>query len=395
MKVVFRCALSIYYHNLRMAFSNEIGEIEIPVSNYIWYDNITNIFDYFEQWKINIGDYLQIYIEERTDSFSRVHSLGKDVAQKLLEFTLQGKMIRGGLVCLGFGLFKEYVSEEATLAAAAIELFQSALLIHDDIMDCDRTRRGYASVYHQYEKIVEQLNANDAEHIGESLGICAGDIAFFLAFELLSELKCEPALHSRILALCARELSYVGIAQMADVLQAVDQKVPAEQDILKLYLHKTGRYSFSLPMVLGGMLAVGDDKTIRQLETLGENLGILFQIKDDELGLFGIEAEVGKPIGSDIKEAKKTLFYHYLMAELGQQEKTKLESIFGNSSITPSMVQYVKELMTGHGIKSKVDEKLSFYADKISRIIDSLEDVSDTYRGLLRNLLEFNLTRKK
>lgn len=353
------------------------------------------MFDYFEQWKINIGNNLRICIEERTDSFSRVHALGKDVAGKLLEFSLQGKMIRGGLVCLGFGLFKEYVSEEAILAAAAIELFQSALLIHDDIMDSDRTRRGYASVFHQYEKIAEQMNANDAGHVGESLGICAGDVAFFLAFELLSQLKCEPALHSRILALCARELSYVGIAQMADVLQGIDEKEPSEQDILKLYLYKTGRYTFSLPLVLGGMLASGDEKTIRQLETLGENLGILFQIKDDELGLFGNEIEVGKPIGSDIKEAKKTLFYHYLMAEVGRDEKAKLDSIFGNSSITPSMVQYVKELMISHGIGKKVDEKLSFYADKISRTIESLEDVNDAFRGMLRDLLEFNLSRKK
>ena len=62
-------------------------------------------------------------------------------------------------------------------AGAAVELFQSALLVHDDIMDRDQVRRGFGSVFYQYAQMADRAGIADAYHLGESLGICAGDIA--------------------------------------------------------------------------------------------------------------------------------------------------------------------------------------------------------------------------
>ena len=73
-------------------------------------------------------------------------------------------------------------------AETAVELFQSALQMHDDIMDRDQLRRGFGSVFYQYAQLADRAGIADSYHLGESLGISAGDIANFLAFEVLSRL---------------------------------------------------------------------------------------------------------------------------------------------------------------------------------------------------------------
>ena len=80
--------------------------------------------------------------------------------------------------------------------------------------------------------------------------------------------------------------------------------------------YKTGRYSFSLPLLAGAMLADAPAELRGKLETFGESIGLLFQIRDDELGLFGDERELGKPVGSDVREGKKT--HHLLIAHGGR-----------------------------------------------------------------------------
>ena len=98
-----------------------------------------------------------------------------------------------------------------------MELFQSGLLVHDDIMDRDATRRGQPTIHRQYAGEAEQRGARDPEHLGQSLGICAGDAAFFLGFEVLAAPPVPEQARAGLLRLCARELSWVAVAQMQDV----------------------------------------------------------------------------------------------------------------------------------------------------------------------------------
>ena len=135
-----------------------------------------------EEWKASIKTVMQRAAEPLYEDFSRVHPLGPDVLHRIVDFSVQGKMVRGGLVCLAEGLVSGRVSSRTHVAGAAVEMFQSALLIHDDIMDRDLYRRGESSVYHRYAEESRVAGIGDAEHLGEGMGICAGDIAFFLGF---------------------------------------------------------------------------------------------------------------------------------------------------------------------------------------------------------------------
>ena len=367
-----------------------LEQIEVPMSN---------IPKEFPEWKQKIASELSRQLEQNSD-YDAIHFLGNDGLARLAEYTIAGKMIRGGLVCLG-ALFGESIPESAYLAGAAIELFQSALLVHDDIMDRDPVRRGLTSVHTQYSSMAEFDKVVAAGHIGQSLAICLGDIAFFIAFEIIAKLELPDATRTRILALSARELQYVGVAQMADVyrgalLPGSPQFVSTDgtAEALRVYLYKTGRYTFSLPMMIGALISNQAEEIVITLEKLGEQIGVLFQIKDDEIGLFGDPQEVGKPIGSDIREGKKTIFYSELTKRVEADELHRFDSLMGNDGAPESDLAWATRLIERSGTRAAVDEISNEYATAASRTIDTL-DQSPRAREILAELLEFNIRRTR
>ncbi len=369
--------------------------------------------DFFAQQKQIISHYLNDFFNSKNGDLDRVHSMGGESGIRIRDFAEKGKMLRGGLVALAYflasgghpetgtpgdstanGSPKEYPIPPRAVSAVGgvMELFQSAFLIHDDIMDRDEKRRGSQSVYSQYVSIAENHKFRDAYHTGEALGICVGDISFFLAYEILAEVA-EATQNPRLTALCSRELSYVGVAQMLDVYWGQEETSVSEKEVFDLYRYKTGRYTFSLPLMCGGLLGKAEEKQIEDLEKIGELLGIVFQLKDDELGLFGDENQLGKPIGSDISEGKKTLFYVALMERAGPEERKKLEQLFGKYDISEDQVNYVREIVERHGIREWVMDICRRYADEAREVINGMENVSEKYRGILAELLEYSLKR--
>ncbi|MFZ5845698.1 MAG: polyprenyl synthetase family protein [Patescibacteria group bacterium] len=214
-----------------------------------------------------IDRFLATFLQQKKKSLSKVNQWGSDAIDKLIPFVTAGKCVRGSLVLFSYLMFKNKLKSEVIQAAAGIELLHSGLLIHDDIMDRDTKRRGSEAVHYQYQKLA-------TPHFGESMGITIGDLSFFLGFELL---------HDQVFPLVSRELATVATAQMQDVAQTALPKKLSPNDILSLYRYKTARYSFSLPLTIGAMLAGQPQQVISDLEKLGESLGILYQIRDDQL----------------------------------------------------------------------------------------------------------------
>ncbi|MBI2405117.1 polyprenyl synthetase family protein [Candidatus Gottesmanbacteria bacterium] len=256
--------------------------------------------DLFATYRRTIEQALEKFLRKKQRELAYVNLWGSDVCTRMRSFALSGKMIRGCLTILGYEMFGKKTSHEIIKAASAMEILQSSLLIHDDIMDRDTLRRGMDTIFTQYEKLGKQQNVPDSRHFGESMGICAGDIGFFFAFELLSD---TPA----ILSLVVKELTKVGVAQMQDVSIGHERTEPSETALLNLYRYKTARYTFSLPLMVGATLAGQPKKIIKTLETVGEDLGIIFQLVDDTLDVEG-----------DLREGKKTLLQFY-----GEKRTTK------------------------------------------------------------------------
>lgn len=348
-----------------------------------------SFFEYAKTLHVPFTNHLVTFLGQKKQSSAPFFY--NDVIDKLIDFVPHGKLLRGIAVILAYEMNGKKVDTNILNVAAAMELAHSSLLIHDDIMDNDYVRRGKKTIFSQYVDSVQEKTHNPIFY-GQSMGMAVGDIGFFLAFELLN--KASHTSHQNLMEIFTQELQLVGPAQMYDFHYGQTNDEPTPAEIMNVYRFKTGRYTFSLPLKLGAMLADSDQDQIKQLELFGENLGIAFQIHDDYLGVFGLEEETGKPVGSDIRENKKTLLRTMLLAAVNDVEKKKLMTLYGNSSCSKEDMVYVLELHKQYRIVDQLKAEEQQYIQITKKIVEKL-NIKQQYKDLLKDLITYTVERKK
>ncbi len=290
--------------------------------------------------KYEVDRCLKEYLIRKRGELSRVNRWGEDVINRLLPFVIAGKTIRGSLAVYAYRLFRKKNTDTLLYTASALELFQAGFLIHDDIMDRDSLRRGKPSIHEQYRKLHEDGKPAAAYHFGISMGINAADLCFFLGYELLWQVYRTHDLRGII----GKEMQAVVIAQMQDVASNKAVNELSKEAVMSLYRYKTARYTFSVPLTVGATLARAPEAVVSQLDRLGESMGLLFQIRDDELSVSGQPALTGKPIGSDERNAKHTLSSLLSSEEMNELKSSLLEHGEGEIKKLPIDASRQKEL---------------------------------------------------
>ena len=348
---------------------------------------------YFDRARKALRDDLGTFIAAKRGDVAALRPWGGDVLGRLASFTRKGKMIRGSLVALGCEMAGARPGAAAVRAGTAFELIQSGLLIHDDIMDKDPRRRGGPSMHEQYARAAACPGGDAAAHFGTSMAICAGEIAIFLAFEAMAGLPGPPRRSAAAQKLFAAEFGLVGLGQMLDVEAGTDREALPEARILRIYRYKTARYSFYLPLAAGWILGGGRARVLPALQRLGVDLGLVFQVKDDELGLFGQAGTTGKPVGSDIRQGKRTLYAAGLFDRASGSERDRLEAVFGCGAATDGDIAFVRELAERLGVRESVRRVMARLGRRAEREILAFP-VRDDHRDLLRGLLAYILDRR-
>jgi geranylgeranyl diphosphate synthase type I len=352
------------------------------------------------KYRTSISNYLQKSLDQEKQALKKI-SLDDDVFETLKNFVVLGKMTRANLFILAYEIFepqkREKIFEEILLPlASALELIQAGLLIHDDIIDQDQQRRGQDSIWQYYSK----QNQTPNQHYGKSQAICLGNICFFLANQLVlestnnsdSQIKLNREQFLGIQNLINREISQVILAEMLDSQLAMQETLPSLEQILEMNLYKTARYSFSLPLILAAKLA-NKFKDSNQLSEIGEKIGLIFQIRDDYLGIFGNNQKTGKPILSDVKEGKKTIFYYYLVKDktLRKQERELLNNCFAKQNIKENQYSAIQKLFENHSLK-QVNQLLDQLNLEAQTLINQLKNKN--LQELLLEILDFARSRQ-
>jgi len=195
--------------------------------------------------------------------------------------------------------------------------------------------------------------------------------------------------------LCSQELSYVAGSQMLDIYWGSGKKIIEKDAILNLYRYKTGRYTFALPLQLGALVTGKSKKILVKLEKLGELLGIIFQIKDDDIGIFGAEPITGKPVGSDLKEGKKTLFLTLLYEKADRHIRDKLDSMVGVPDINEKDIKFIRDKIISLGVREQILNMIKKQSEQVKSLIDSLPSINNRAKNILYDLVEYNLKRNK
>lgn len=344
------------------------------------------------RYKENISDFLDEFLEDWEKQGRRDH-WRKDIRQRLQEMVKRGKMVRGSLIIITHNLYNGSETENAVKTGAAIELLHTGILMHDDIIDKDNHRRGIYTFQKQYTELGKEKNISEEKHFGMSMGLAGGDVSFFLGQNVLSRLDTSIEKKEAVQELVFSEFSNVGLAEQVDIFAGYSGEEMDEDEILELYRNKTARYTFSLPMKAGAILADTQKQEREKLYRIGEKMGIIFQLKDDELGLFGDREKTGEDVGSDLDEDKKTLHRLKLLERLPEKEEKEVREMLG-TEMTEKQRKKITSLMERENVKEDVRSQMQGLADETFEMIEKLR-LEEESRDFLRKVTIYCLEREK
>ncbi len=305
---------------------------------------------------------------------------------KLLEVSIKasegGKRLRGTLVKLGYEL-AQGTQGDIFAPAAAYEIFQTAILAHDDIIDRSPIRRGIPTIY-------EFLGA---DHYAISQTICLGDIGFFLAFQIISSSNFSPEQKTMAVQAFSKTMIDTAFGEMLDI-ELSNSSERDEKDVISIAKYKTAWYTFVGPLQLGVSLGGADVHLLQKIKAFGENLGIAFQIQDDILGIFGEEKSMGKSITSDISEGKNTLLITHALKHAGKKQKDILESLYGKETISSTEVEEIKKIFINDGSLDYSRQKAIEYVTRAKKIIPDITG-DESQQMVLKQLADYLIEREK
>jgi len=329
-------------------------------------DILNIIKDYNE--KIDIR--LRRFLKERVLKVVSISTSSREMMEHIMEFNLRGgKRIRPILVVFGYKAFGGRNENAIIDAAIAVELMQSFLLVHDDIIDQDELRRGYLTMHKIYENKCRRCYKGDAVKYGENMALIAGDILSILGSEAILCSDFPTKCKIRAIEVFNKAVINTCFGQALDITTSLEKHV-TEKDIHRLYELKTAIYTFGAPLQIGALLAGAKERELEVLSRYAILLGKAFQLQDDLLGLFGTKKKIGKPVGSDIREGKKTLLIVKTMELADDKERAFIHGCLGKKELPDKDLSRLKHIVKHTGALQYTKDLAEQQKEQSKRLIE-------------------------
>lgn len=258
----------------------------------------------------------------------------------------------------------------------ALELIHSFTLVHDDIMDKSKMRRNIASTHIKY---------------GEPTAIMAGDLLFTKAFESMHNIPTDCDVFKNVefgLIDCVKEICE---GQQMD-LDFEKRKIVTENEYIEMIRKKTAVF-FQFAAEAGAIIGRGKREEINALNEYGLNLGIGFQIWDDYLDISSNIKTLGKDIGNDIRNGKKTLIAVHSLNNAVGKDKEIIEKIFGNPKASDKEIKEIYDLFNKLGSIEYVRKKAINHCEKAKNALKVLKETNA--KNILMELANYTISREK
>ncbi len=261
-------------------------------------------------------------------------------------------------------------------AALSVELFHNFTLIHDDIMDSANSRRGKETIHNKW---------------GINSAILSGDVMLIMAYQLLE--NYDNTTYIQLNKLLNKTAKEVCEGQQMDIDFESKLNVSFEQYIKMVSCKTAVLLGCSLKM--GAIVAGASIEDQENIYQFGINLGLAFQLQDDYLDTFGNENLVGKKIGGDIIENKKTVLYHMAMINSSKNQKTYITELYNSNDISnkikiSKLTLLFKETKADISSKKLINQYTKKAIDSINRLsID--QNFKNKFIVFANNLMERDL----
>ncbi len=269
--------------------------------------------------------------------------------------------------------------EDALPTAAALELLHTFTLIHDDIIDEDEKRRGLPTVHIEW---------------GMPTAIVTGDLLFAKVYEAITKFtdsrRVSPKRILQVLKNVSEATVTICEGQILDMMFEHKETV-SEDQYFRMIRAKTAAL-FETSARCGGILGGGKKSEVERLGRYGHYAGVAFQLIDDALGLTADEKTLGKPVGSDIREGKRTLIIVHALEHASEDQRKKILETLGNRSSSPERIQEMVGLVSSLGSISYAEEKAKKYIEKSKKALANFPASED--REDLISLADLVFARK-
>lgn len=265
-----------------------------------------------------------------------------------------GKRLRPALTLASCNVFSDNAAG-ALPAAAAVEVFHNFTLLHDDIMDNGLVRRGKPTVFDRW---------------GGNTAILSGDAMLICSYKLLQQTPAE--LMPSVLSCFNHMALTVCEGQQLDM--EFESRPTVSKDQYMAMIDKKTAALFSGASLLGAIMGGADNQSLRRLYIFATELGLVFQLQDDLLDSYGTEAELGKKIGGDIAEGKKTFLTITATGRADESTRRHLEQLLATDTAQPDdKFEQVLAIYDKLKVKEIAESQITEHFDRAIEMLDSLE----------------------
>lgn len=283
--------------------------------------------------------------------------------------------------------------------ATGLELFHAAALVHDDVIDNSDTRRGIPAAHRQFEKIhVDRDFVGDSVLYGTSSAILLGDLLLAWADDQFLSVALEVASESR--DAFRNELrtmrTDVTAGQFLDnhdssAWLTLDGEAAVDR-AQRVVMFKSAKYSVEAPLVLGAIVGNAQPSFIESLRLFALPLGFAFQMRDDMLGVFGDEAETGKPAGDDLREGKRTVLVAMARRRGDRSTVSVFDELIGDPTLTNQQVDMLRASLISTGAADELEDLIELSRVEALKALDAMR-LDPVVDGELRAMVDAITTR--
>lgn len=281
-----------------------------------------------------------------------------------------GKKVRPRLMLDAYEALGGIDERAAVDVACAVELLHLALVIHDDVIDKDLMRRGEMNITGRFasEAMVRGASRPDARAWGEASSLLAGDLMLMTAHSLLARLDIPEDRRHAVLDVFDDTVFESAAGEHCDVWLSLHLDPARPEDVLEMIDQKTASYSFAAPLVLAAVLVGAPKDLIEELTTIARGIGVIYQLRDDVLGLSGDERQTGKSTLSDLREGKETLLVAYARSDPSWAE---VERLFGDATLNAADAQRLRRVIEESGATVFVESLITQRCEQVHRTIEA------------------------
>jgi geranylgeranyl diphosphate synthase type I len=320
---------------------------------------------------------LSAALDSTAASVAPVADAAQDFLTPLRTLSTGGKRLRAQLLLAAHAAHGGTHADAAAQVAAAIELFQTAALIHDDVLDQADTRRGSATIHRQLASLhADSEWHGESGHFGVSGAILAGDIALMASHLALSRAAAAlpPASGLAVAELFSQMSQLCTAGQYADMRLAAQPvgSLPHQEDaIMAMMRSKTASYTAEFPLALGAACAEAGEEAIATMRAVGVPLGIAFQLRDDVLGLVGSPGVTGKPAGDDVREGKRTVLMVHAWSHADADARTVIAAGFARPDASEAVVADAVAAIVVTGAVAATEERIAAHVSEARVALES------------------------